>query len=136
MNKILIFIALLALTGGLNAFVGEGVSNVFEITETGVEGSVLPSIQQTEFTGSVYPNPFRSGTEVSISLQVKAGETAVCGIYNLAGQKVFSQRYASGNHRLVWDGRDRGGNPCASGIYLLRLSAPDRDSIAKLVLIR
>ncbi|MBW6513447.1 MAG: hypothetical protein K0B87_01685 [Candidatus Syntrophosphaera sp.] len=47
MNKILIFLALLVLTGSIQAFVGEGESNVFEITQTGVEESIIPPIQQT-----------------------------------------------------------------------------------------
>ncbi len=111
MNRLLICIALLLLTGGIHAFVGEGESNIFEILETGVGESVIPPIQQTEFTGPAWPNPFRGGSQASIGLQVKAGETAVCGIYNLAGQRVFAQSFEPGRHRLVWDGRDRNGKP-------------------------
>lgn len=136
MKRFPILIALLFLAGGLCAFVGEGESNVFEITQTGLEESIIPPIRQTGFTGPAWPNPFRGGASISIGLQVKAGETAACGIYNLAGQAVRSQNYAPGSHQLVWDGCDHSGKPCASGIYLVRLRSPNHSSSAKLVLIR
>ncbi|MBW6514334.1 MAG: T9SS type A sorting domain-containing protein [Candidatus Syntrophosphaera sp.] len=136
MNRFLIFFTLLVLAGSIHAFVGEGESNVFEITQTGVEESIIPPSQQTGFTGPAWPNPFRGGAVVSIGLQVKAGELATCGIYNLAGQAVSIQSYAPGSHQLVWDGRDLRGDPCASGIYLLRLRSASHASSAKLVLIK
>jgi hypothetical protein len=29
----------------------------------------------------------------------------------------------AGNHQVVWDGRDSGGNMVANGVYMLRLQA-------------
>lgn len=136
MNRFLIFITLIVWAIGLPAFVGDGESNVFEITETPVEESLLPTILQTTFMGPASPNPFRGGARTQISVNVKAGETAICAIYNLAGRLIRSQSFAAGSHQLIWDGRDRNGKPCASGIYLLRLSSPGSSAIAKLVLFR
>ncbi len=136
MNKCLIFIALIVWASCLPAFVGEGESNVFEITQTPVEETLLPPILQTAFTGPASPNPFRGGARTQISLDVKSGETAICAIYNLAGQLIRSQSFAPGSHQLIWDGRDRYGEPCGTGIYLARLRSPSCSSTVKLVLIK
>ena len=136
MNKLLSLFALFVLVGNLSAFIAEGESNIFEIIATSVDESLLPPA--TQFTGMqpASPNPFRSGGEACVSLTVKAGETATCGIYNLSGQLVRSQTYAPGNHNCVWNGHDLSGEPCASGIYLIRLKSPSHNSSAKLVLIK
>ena len=136
MDRLLIFIALLVWASCLPAFVGEGESNVFEITQTPVEETLLPPINQTAFTGMARPNPFRGGSRTQISLNVKAGETATCAIYNLAGQLIRSQSFNPGSHQLVWDGRDRHGESCGTGIYLARLRSASCISTAKLVLIK
>lgn len=136
MNRFLIFSAFIVWASCLPAFVGEGESNVFEITQTPVEETLLPSILQTAFTGPASPNPFRGGSRTQICLEVKAGETAVCSIFNLAGQLIRSQSFAPGSHQLVWDGRDRNGESCGTGIYLARLRSTSCSSTAKLVLIK
>ena len=43
---------------------------------------------------------------------------------------------AAGYHSLSWDGRDRGGQPVASGSYLLRVSAGDWETARKAVKTR
>ncbi|MDD3143224.1 MAG: hypothetical protein PHG32_03425, partial [Candidatus Cloacimonetes bacterium] len=63
MNKIFMFLALLVLTGSLNAFIGEGESNVFTITVTPVDESVLPPDTQNTCLREAFPNPFRSGED-------------------------------------------------------------------------
>lgn len=136
MNKILVFLALLVLAGSLNAFIGEGISNVFTITGTPVDESILPPDAQNTWMRPASPNPFRSGAQTQINLNVKTGETATCGIYNLSGQLVRNQTYSPGSYQLVWDGRDPQGNPCGSGIYLLRLESPSHSSSARLVLLK
>lgn len=136
MNRFLILFALLIFVGSMHAFIGEGISNVFTITGTPVDESTLPPIQQTTFMQPAGPNPFRSGSLTHIDLNVKTGETATCGIYNLAGQVVRSQAFSPGSHQYVWDGRDPQGKLCGSGIYLIRLESPSHSSSAKLVLIK
>ncbi len=136
MNKTVALLALLVIAGSLNAFIGEGISNVFAITGTPVDETVLPPDTQNTWMRPASPNPFRGGAQTRIDLNVKAGETATCGIYNLNGQLVLSQTYSSGSHSFAWDGRDPRGNPCGSGIYLLRLQSPSRNSSARLVLVK
>ncbi len=136
MNRMLVFTLLLVLAGSLNAFIAEGESNVFPITGTPVEESLLPVAQQATGMRPASPNPFRGGDPARVELTVKAGETATCGIYNLSGQLLQSRTYAPGSHSFAWDGLDLQGNPCASGIYLIRLKSPSHSSSAKLVLIK
>ncbi|MDD3144263.1 MAG: FlgD immunoglobulin-like domain containing protein [Candidatus Cloacimonetes bacterium] len=136
MNRALIFLVLLIFVGSLNAFIGEGISNVFTITGTPVDESILPPDAQNTWMRPASPNPFRSGDQARVNLNVKTGETATCGIYNLSGQLVRSQTYFPGSHSFVWDGRDPQGNICGSGIYLLRLQSPSHSSSARLVLLK
>lgn len=136
MNKTFVFIALIIFVGSLSAFIGEGVSNLFAITGTPVDESILPPVPQTTSIQSASPNPFRGDDQARVSLSVKAGETADCGIYNLAGQLVKSQTYTPGYHQFVWDGRDPQGKLCGSGIYLVRLKSASHASSARLVLVK
>lgn len=137
MIRMLVITTLLALAGSLAAFTAEAESNIFAITvETDVEESLLPPAQQITAMLPASPNPFRGGGLARVSLTVKAGETATCGVYNLAGQLVLSRTFAPGNHQFAWNGLDTQGNPCASGIYLVSLKSPSHSSSAKLVLIK
>jgi hypothetical protein len=49
----------------------------------------------------------------------------VAGVYDLAGRKVrdlsFALERASGEHRLVWDGRNDWGRLLEPGVYLLHV---------------
>ena len=44
--------------------------------------------------------------------------------------------FEPGFHTLVWDGRDGGGRPAASGLYLVRLRVDAFQQTRKLVLLR
>jgi flagellar hook assembly protein FlgD len=71
---------------------------------------------------------------------ILAGSQAVqVAIYNAAGQRVrvlSTGPLEAGQHRLVWDGTDEQGHPAASGIYLCRLAAADRQQTRRLLLLR
>jgi hypothetical protein len=41
-----------------------------------------------------------------------------------------------GNHRVVWDGRDEGGTPVSSGLYVMRLSSQGRTLEKKMAMIK
>jgi len=85
-----------------------------------------------------YPNPFRGTTTIQYSVLDP-------GMINL---EIFDVRGASvrglvnepklpGIYRVAWDGRDRFGRPCASGIYFCRLQSPVEESkLARMVLLR
>lgn len=112
-------------------YVGSNFHGPVSVT---LDGGSTPTLPETTMMRDPWPNPFR--TAASIEIEVKGGETATFAIYNLAGQLVRSESFSPGFHQLAWDGRDGGGRPCVSGIYLLRLSSPSSVCNTKLVLLK
>ena len=84
-----------------------------------------------------YPNPFNSGTLIRFELH-RAGPANLI-IYDLRGRRVRTLAdgfYGPGSHRLIWDGRDDGGNEVASGIYLYQLRTEGFTGARRMVLLR
>jgi hypothetical protein len=70
------------------------------------------------------PNPFSSTTSLSFALP-KSGPVSL-SVYDVSGRLVstlVNRPMDAGNHQVVWDGRDSGGNMVANGVYMLRLQA-------------
>ena len=67
-----------------------------------------------------FPNPFNAQTSLIIALRDDA--VIDLEIYNLLGERVAvmakSESRPSGYYTFIWNGRDRYGNPVASGVYL------------------
>ena len=83
------------------------------------------------------PNPFNSETVISWSLS-EPGPARV-EVFALSGQRVAvlgEGPRPAGRHRIHWDGRDDGGRPLASGVYLYRLVSPGGVLTRKLTLLR
>jgi len=68
-------------------------------------------------TLAAWPNPFIPDT----IFEWQTPEPAILEILDLRGRVVRSWATPSGRQRLQWDGRDRNGEPLASGIYFGRL---------------
>lgn len=70
-----------------------------------------------------YPNPFNAETTISFTL---AESTYVeLKVYNAAGQAVrtlVEGEWSAGAHQTVWNGRDDGGEPVASGRYVAKMA--------------
>ena len=99
-----------------------------------LDGSSTPPLPAATLLKLLYPNPFRQSAHLEID--VRDGEEASLGIFNLSGQLVRAADLVPGCHNFVWDGKDNAGRPCASGIYLIRLASPTCLSTAKLVLLK
>ena len=72
-----------------------------------------------------YPNPFASS--VGLAFTLSAAADVRLEIFDLAGRRCHDAglgRLGSGEHVLVWDGRDDSGRAIAPGLYLARLSTP------------
>jgi parallel beta-helix repeat protein len=85
-----------------------------------------------------YPNPFNPTTRIEIEVP-QAGSDLRLEIYDVAGRHVKTVavgQFPGGTHQFRWDGRDDAGRQVASGVYLLRLSAPGRHITRKLVLLK
>jgi len=71
-----------------------------------------------------YPNPFNPTTTIAYGLPEPA--TVLLRVYSMLGQEVallVNAVQPAGAFRVVWDGRNSGGSPLGSGMYIYRLSA-------------
>jgi hypothetical protein len=86
---------------------------------------------------SNWPNPFREETRIAYSLDADSEVSIV--VYDVSGRRVRTlvhARQPAGFYATAWDGRDGEGDQVASGAYLLRLQAGDRERSRKIVVLR
>jgi hypothetical protein len=84
-----------------------------------------------------HPNPFNPETE--LDFQLPEANHVVVKIFNTLGEEIrtlVEAPYEAGYHRVRWDGKDKNGNPVASGIYLYQLQAGDFSQVRKMALLR
>ena len=80
----------------------------------------------------LHPNPYRAGQMIEFEGILEDG--ACLEIISLDGRLVSRlEPLVSG--ALAWDGRDEGGRPVASGVYLLRERGSETNRAARLVLL-
>jgi hypothetical protein len=82
-----------------------------------------------------YPNPFRQGTRIAYDLPVRS--KVYLSIYDAGGRQV--RRLAdgwqdAGRYGLTWDGRDKRGRACPTGVYFCSLKTEDHDAVKKMLL--
>ncbi|HEX6790569.1 MAG TPA: FlgD immunoglobulin-like domain containing protein [Candidatus Krumholzibacteria bacterium] len=87
--------------------------------------------------GANHPNPFNPQTSIEYTLG-QPGPVRLL-VYDAAGRHVrtlVDRAEAKGEHRVIFDGRDDGGRPLASGVYLYRLDAGGVSLSRKMVLLK
>lgn len=97
----------------------------------------LPASSAIASLGVARPNPARPETEIMWSLA--APSEMSLSILDVSGRRVRlveSGRFAPGSFSSVWDGRDDGGSPVASGHYFYQLEAGDFRETKKLTVVR
>ncbi len=78
-----------------------------------------------------YPNPFspQKFGEVKLQFKLAEGSQVTCEVFNFAMEKVrtvtSSVYFSSGEHYLVWDGKDSYGKTAANGVYFYIISYGD-----------
>ncbi len=84
-----------------------------------------------------YPNPFNPNTTMAYTLpEIMDVEFE---IFDIRGRIVKSWSFANqtrGEHNLVWDGTNAGGELVATGVYLGVIKTQDHQSTIKMVLLR
>jgi hypothetical protein len=105
------------------------------LNPTGVNGeNTIP----TEFSlAQNYPNPFNPTTTISYGLPQAAHVRLE--IFNIMGQKALTlidEDQQAGLKKIIWDGRDRSGEPMASGLYFYRLRAGEKEIVRKMSLLK
>ncbi len=88
-----------------------------------------------------HPNPFNPATTISFNVSVDAGSLTPVSleVYDVRGRLVrtlIEREVESGNHSVVWDGRDDRGDISRSGVYLSTLKVAGKTFVRKMVLIR
>lgn len=98
------------------------------------ESQNLKSISQ-DLKLSVYPNPFKTQTELRFSLSDENEVTLK--IYNVLGKLVksffTSHQSPATNHRLVWNGTDDTGKRLPPSVYCIRLITQNSSSFTKVI---
>ncbi len=106
-------------------------------TVTGPVASAETNIPREYALGQNYPNPFNPVTAFDFALP-EAGHTVI-RVYDVRGALVntlVSGHRDAGRYHVQWNGRDAGGNPAASGVYLIRMEAGDFRESRKMLLVR
>ncbi len=86
---------------------------------------------------SVYPNPFNPSTKIQYHLNET--DHVELSIYNIKGQKIrnlLSENQSSGDHLMIWDGKNDRKHDMPSGIYFCILKTSQNQSIKKLILLK
>ena len=81
------------------------------------------------------PNPFRQGTRIAYDLPTRS--KVRLGIYDAGGRQVRELATGwqeAGRYNLNWDGRDKAGRTCPSGIYFCSLRTEDRGAVRKMLI--
>ncbi len=74
--------------------------------------------------GPGFPNPFNPTVTLSFALPGPGAASVRLAVFDARGARVaelVDDRLRAGLYRAVWDGRDEGGRPVASGVYLIRM---------------
>lgn len=83
------------------------------------------------------PNPFNPRTTIGFGLA--SGGPVTVDIHDAAGRRIATLHrgdLGAGRHELVWDGRDAHGGACASGVYLVRVTAAGGAGSTSITLVR
>ena len=91
----------------------------------------------TEFSSSVYPNPFNPSTTISYDLPSNADVSIV--IYDAIGQEIrqlVSEYRAAGRYSVRWDATDHRGRSVGSGVYIAKIKAGQHTALQKMLLLK
>jgi hypothetical protein len=87
--------------------------------------------------GSGFPNPFNS--QVAIRFAVADKVEVRIEVFNITGQRVrvlVDEELSPRFYRQDWDGRDGGGRPLATGVYIYRMRAGDFVQSRRVLLLK
>ncbi len=107
-----------------------------EAGTTGIGDEVLGVTPQA-LRASIAPNPFNSAASVEIQMP-QAGQLLV-QVFDVRGtlvRTIASFTAGAGVRLVTWDGRNAGGLPCSSGLYLCKISSPEKVVVEKMLLLR
>ncbi|MBN2090091.1 carboxypeptidase regulatory-like domain-containing protein, partial [candidate division KSB1 bacterium] len=104
---------------------------------TGLPDANSSSVPKTVELYGNYPNPFNPETRIIFALPQTM--TVKLRIYNVFGEEVVQLKdgvLSAGQHTVVWDSRNRNGQPAASGLYFYQLQTEKISLTGKMLLMR
>ncbi|MCK9309310.1 MAG: endonuclease [Candidatus Cloacimonetes bacterium] len=106
-----------------------GPSSIVVNPSSASDDTQSPALQDVK----LYPNPFAASVKIEYNLKNNAAVNIQ--IFNLRGQcvKSWNAIHQTGKNSLEWDGRDNRGKLAGAGIYLLKISTPDKHISSKLL---
>ncbi|MCD4818463.1 MAG: T9SS type A sorting domain-containing protein, partial [Candidatus Cloacimonetes bacterium] len=108
----------------------------FDIDESGTDNPITsPVISSLEQN---YPNPFNPTTNILFST-TESTENTELSIYNIKGQKVktlVNDKLETGDHSIVWDGKDDSSKQVSSGIYFYKMKSGKYTATKKMILMK
>ncbi len=100
------------------------------------DGTETPEISDNVLLRA-YPNPFYRNLYLQINH--KADGILAIGLYDVSGRRVatlWDDYCRKGVRRFTWNGRDREGNACASGVYLIRCRSGKEITTQKTIMLK
>jgi hypothetical protein len=101
------------------------------------EESNVRRLPRSNYLRSPEPNPFTGSTRISFG--IRTAQHVRLTVYDPAGRAVrtlVDGNRESGHYDVTWNGRSDDGRYVPSGVYIFRLSTPDRTESRRLVLWR
>jgi agmatine deiminase len=117
--------------------------NVAVLPTSGCYSFALTSTSQTDQVAPLgglrlFPNPSRDG-RMSVAFSLPIQRVVEAAVYNLKGQRIRvlqSGMMGSGARTLVWDGCDDQGRAAGEGMYFVRVSAGDWETVRKALIVK
>jgi hypothetical protein len=108
--------------------------NFADLTSVEKTQSELPLLDQ--LIGN-YPNPFNPETTISFSIAIES--LVRIDIYNIRGQFVatlLNEHLNTGNHQVVWQGKDQFSRMVSSGLYFYSLQTENFRATKRMMLLK
>jgi len=94
--------------------------------------------------GNAYPNPFRPGGNLMVTVSFNGAESPRVTIHDARGRLVrriqmpdtFASSGSGGIHQVTWDGRDGAGRVVPSGVYFMALQGQGLNDARRIVVLR
>lgn len=105
--------------------------------DTGTISDVEMSDIALSLSSAAYPNPFSGSTSIAYTVYEPA--PIRIAVYDMQGNELvvlLDSISETGEHSIMWDGRDGNGHELAGGVYLCKIRVGAKERIVKLIIAR